>query len=220
MSQQTLGFGIIGVGMIADFHAQAIAHTTGGRLVGVATRNADNARAFAQKHHLALATTSIDELVARSDIQVVCITTPSGAHLEPALAAVRAGNVVVANSLGSGVIETSAMSGFLPALCRSRMGEKLKIPSLAARWCREDKAPPFVLANSQRALNMPPFSPFWARGAFAPPRGALVVPLNNFPRGGPGATHVGIPAPPPPPWAGGKAPHAVSSPHNFSPHPF
>ncbi len=95
MSQQTLGFGIIGVGMIADFHAQAIAHATGGRLIGVATRNADNARAFAQKHHLALATTSIDELVARSDIHVVCITTPSGAHLEPALAAVRAGKHLV-----------------------------------------------------------------------------------------------------------------------------
>ena len=42
-----LGFGIIGVGMIADFHAQAIAHTVGGKLVGIATRNAENARAFA-----------------------------------------------------------------------------------------------------------------------------------------------------------------------------
>src|SRR5215207_2827253 len=91
----TLGFGIIGVGMIADFHAQAIAHSKGGRLVGVATRNADNARAFAQKHNLAIATTSVDELVARPDIDVVCITTPSGAHLEPALAAVRAGKHVV-----------------------------------------------------------------------------------------------------------------------------
>ncbi len=91
----TLGFGIIGVGMIADFHAQAIAHTIGGRLVGVATRNADNARAFAAKHGAALATTSIEELVARPDIHVVCITTPSGAHLEPALAAVRAGKHLV-----------------------------------------------------------------------------------------------------------------------------
>lgn len=91
----SLGFGIIGVGMIADFHAQAIAHTKGGKLVGIATRNPDNARAFAQKHQLAFSTTSIDELVARPDIHVVCITTPSGAHLEPALAAVRAGKHVV-----------------------------------------------------------------------------------------------------------------------------
>ena len=55
----TLGFGIIGVGMIADFHAQAIAHTRGGRLVGVATRNPENARAFAKKHHVEFATTSV-----------------------------------------------------------------------------------------------------------------------------------------------------------------
>ena len=91
----TLGFGIIGVGMIADFHAQAIAHTTGGKLVGVATRNADNARAFSAKHNVPFATTSVDELVARPDINIVCVTTPSGAHLEPALAAVRAGKHLV-----------------------------------------------------------------------------------------------------------------------------
>lgn len=94
-SPTPLGFGIIGVGMIADFHAQAIAHTKGGKLVGVATRNPDNARAFAQKHRVAFATTNIDELVARPDIDVICVTTPSGAHLEPALAAVRAGKHVV-----------------------------------------------------------------------------------------------------------------------------
>jgi UDP-N-acetyl-2-amino-2-deoxyglucuronate dehydrogenase len=91
----SLGFGIIGVGMIADLHAQAIAHTDGGKLVGVATRNADNARAFAQKHQLAFSTTSVDELLARPDIDVVCVTTPSGAHLEPALAAARAGKHLV-----------------------------------------------------------------------------------------------------------------------------
>lgn len=90
-----LGFGIVGVGMIADFHAQAIAATQGGRLVAVATRNAENVRTFAQKHHVPFATTSVDELVARPEVQVVCITTPSGAHLEPALAAIRAGKHLV-----------------------------------------------------------------------------------------------------------------------------
>lgn len=94
-SSAPLGFGIVGVGMIADFHAQAIALTTGGKLVGVATRNADNARAFAAKHGAPVATTRIEDLVARSDVHVICITTPSGAHLEPALAAVRAGKHLV-----------------------------------------------------------------------------------------------------------------------------
>ena len=95
MSQKILGFGIVGVGMIADYHAQAIAAARGAKLVGIATRNADNARAFAQKHAVPFSTTSVAELVARPDIDVVCITTPSGAHLEPALAAIRAGKHVV-----------------------------------------------------------------------------------------------------------------------------
>jgi predicted dehydrogenase len=92
---RSYGFGIVGVGMIADFHAQAIAHARGGRLAGIATRDADNARAFAAKHGVPFATTRVEELVARPEIDVVCITTPSGAHLEPALAAVRAGKHVV-----------------------------------------------------------------------------------------------------------------------------
>ena len=94
-SSSSLGFGIIGVGMIADYHAQAIAAATGAKLVGIATRNAENARAFAQKHSVPFSTTSVAELVARPDIHVVCITTPSGAHLEPALAAIRAGKHLV-----------------------------------------------------------------------------------------------------------------------------
>ena len=94
-SASPLGFGIIGVGMIADYHAQAIAAATGAKLVGIATRSAENARAFAVKHAVPFATTSVAELVARPDIHVVCITTPSGAHLEPALAAVRAGKHLV-----------------------------------------------------------------------------------------------------------------------------
>jgi len=95
LSPSPIGFGIVGLGMIADFHAQAIAASNGGRLVAIATRNADKRRAFAQKHHVPATVTSVEELVARPDIDVVCITTPTGAHLEPALAAIRAGKHLV-----------------------------------------------------------------------------------------------------------------------------
>jgi predicted dehydrogenase len=94
-SSSLLGFGIVGLGMIADFHAQAIAALPGATLVGVATRNAGKAHAFAAKHHVPFHTTDIAALVARPDIHVVCITTPSGAHLEPSLAAIRAGKHLV-----------------------------------------------------------------------------------------------------------------------------
>lgn len=94
-SPAPLGFGIIGTGMIANYHAKAISHVPGARLVGAASLTPDNVRAFAEKHHLAFATTKVEELVARPDIHIVCVTTPSGVHLDPALAAIRAGKHVV-----------------------------------------------------------------------------------------------------------------------------
>ncbi|MFT3810638.1 MAG: circularly permuted type 2 ATP-grasp protein [Micropepsaceae bacterium] len=42
--------------------------------------------------------------------------------------AVRAGNVVVANALGSGVAETRPLMPFLPGLCRSLLGEDSEAP--------------------------------------------------------------------------------------------
>ena len=94
MASAPLGFGIIGAGTIAGFHAQAIARLTGATLVGVASRSLENARKVADKHGV-FATTDTAALLARPDLHVVCITTPSGAHLEPALAAIRAGKHVV-----------------------------------------------------------------------------------------------------------------------------
>lgn len=90
-----LGFVIAGTGMIAGYHAQAIAETSGARLIGFWGRNADKARTLADKHGAPVATTDLEALVQRADVHVVCITTPSGAHLEPALAAIRAGKHVV-----------------------------------------------------------------------------------------------------------------------------
>jgi UDP-N-acetyl-2-amino-2-deoxyglucuronate dehydrogenase len=94
MATAPLGFGLIGAGTIAGFHAQAIAQLAGARLVGVASRSVANARKVADPYG-ALATTDVAALLARPDLSVVCITTPSGAHLEPALAAIRAGKHVV-----------------------------------------------------------------------------------------------------------------------------
>jgi predicted dehydrogenase len=93
MAASPLGFGIIGAGMISGFHDQAISALTGARLVGVASRSAKG-QELANKHGV-FATTDTAALLARPDLHVVCITTPSGAHLEPALAAIAAGKHVV-----------------------------------------------------------------------------------------------------------------------------
>ncbi|MCX5685396.1 MAG: Gfo/Idh/MocA family oxidoreductase, partial [Planctomycetota bacterium] len=81
--------------MIADFHARAIAQIGGVHLAGVTDRIPERCQAFCARHGVPFWTPDTDELVARPDIDIVCITTPSGAHLGPALAAIRAGKHVV-----------------------------------------------------------------------------------------------------------------------------
>ena len=56
------------------------------------------------------------------------------------LQAVRAGNVLVANCPGSGVLESPALLGFLPALSRQLLGAELQLPSLPTWWCGERAA--------------------------------------------------------------------------------
>lgn len=95
MSTPPLGFAIVGTGMIAGYHAQAIAQTPGAKLVGVVSRSPEKGRAFAAQHSIPVLTATVAEMVARPDVHVINVTTPSGAHLEPALAAIRAGRHVV-----------------------------------------------------------------------------------------------------------------------------
>ena len=54
--------------------------------------------------------------------------------------AARRGNVLVANSLGSSLLESGALLGFLPALCKRLLGETLKMPSVATWWCGQPAA--------------------------------------------------------------------------------
>ena len=56
------------------------------------------------------------------------------------LQAIRAGNVLVANFPGSGLLESPALLGFLPALSRRLLGEELQLPSLPSWWCGERAA--------------------------------------------------------------------------------
>src|SRR6185436_10463898 len=76
-------------------HAQAIAQLKGAKLAGMADVVPEAVKRLSDKHKVPFSTTNIDELLKRPDVNIVCVTTPSGAHLEPALAAVRAGKHVV-----------------------------------------------------------------------------------------------------------------------------
>lgn len=52
--------------------------------------------------------------------------------------AIAAGNVVVANTPGAGVLETSAFAAFLPRLAVRMTGEGLRLPNIATWWCGQD----------------------------------------------------------------------------------
>jgi uncharacterized circularly permuted ATP-grasp superfamily protein/uncharacterized alpha-E superfamily protein len=56
------------------------------------------------------------------------------------LQAIRAGQVLVANALGSAFLESPALQGFLPAISDRLLQEPLALPSLASWWCGEQAA--------------------------------------------------------------------------------
>ena len=87
-------FGILGLGMIAEFHVKAIKEISGCSFVAgydiVPGKSAD----FCAKH----GGTGYDDLasfLSDKNMDIVCIATPSGLHLDGAVAAARAGKHVI-----------------------------------------------------------------------------------------------------------------------------
>ncbi len=111
----TIGFGLVGMGVIAHNHAQAIqalSHKYDLKLVGVLGRSEEKAREFAARYAVPVASADSAAFFARKDIQVACILTPSGLHLEPALQAIRAGkHLLVEKPLEINLERVDAMLG-------------------------------------------------------------------------------------------------------------
>jgi uncharacterized circularly permuted ATP-grasp superfamily protein/uncharacterized alpha-E superfamily protein len=61
--------------------------------------------------------------------------------------AARRGNVVLANPLGSSVLENPGIMAFLPGICKRYFNEELMIPSLSTWWCGQESELKFVLEN-------------------------------------------------------------------------
>ncbi len=95
MASTQYGFAIVGCGMIAEYHARAIQEIPNARLVAVQSRNRANAERIAALVGGCDIYTDLDEMLRRKDIHIVNVCTPSGAHMEPAVAAAEAGKHVV-----------------------------------------------------------------------------------------------------------------------------
>jgi UDP-N-acetyl-2-amino-2-deoxyglucuronate dehydrogenase len=90
----TYGFGIVGCGMISNFHARAIAEVRGAKLVACFDTREPAAQKFAADNGCK-AYTDLNAMLADPKVSIVTIATPSGAHMEPAVAAARAGKHVI-----------------------------------------------------------------------------------------------------------------------------
>jgi uncharacterized circularly permuted ATP-grasp superfamily protein/uncharacterized alpha-E superfamily protein len=73
------------------------------------------------------------------------------------LSAARSGNIVIANALGSGVLESPALAGFLPAICDRLLGEPLRLPSVATWWCGEAPALEHAISHLPELVIKPAF---------------------------------------------------------------
>ena len=89
-----IGFGIVGAGMISRFHAKALADVRGAKLVACADSAPGRAESRAKEFNCK-AYDSVDGMLSDDAVAAVTIATPSGAHMEPAVAAAKAGKHVI-----------------------------------------------------------------------------------------------------------------------------
>lgn len=87
-------FAIVGCGVIASAHAEAIHGLEDAELTAVASREADAARDFADRYQTK-AESSVETLLRRPDVDAIAVCVPSGLHADIAVAALDAGKHVV-----------------------------------------------------------------------------------------------------------------------------
>jgi UDP-N-acetyl-2-amino-2-deoxyglucuronate dehydrogenase len=91
-----LGVAIVGCGMIARFHVKALSEVPGTRVVALIDKITPLAEKMKADLNLACDVhAELDEALKRKDVDMVIVSTPSGAHMEPAVAAASAGKHVV-----------------------------------------------------------------------------------------------------------------------------
>lgn len=90
-----LTWGIIGTGDISEKLVADLTELPDATVTAVWGRSTERADHFARDHDIPFATGSLDELLARSDVDVVYIATPAHSHADIAVDALRAGKHVL-----------------------------------------------------------------------------------------------------------------------------
>ncbi len=132
MTQNELGFAILGAGMVAEYHLNAIQECAdlGARLVGVGHYNPARYEEISQR--FGAPAQSYDELLADPAVDAVCVCTPSGQHAQQAIAAASSGkHVLVEKPMALSLADADAMiaacreNGVQLGVCLQRRAEPL-----------------------------------------------------------------------------------------------
>ena len=109
-STDEIGFAILGAGMIAEFHARAIAENagSGAQLIAVGHYRPERFAEIEQSFGVPCLTEN--ELLENPDVDVVCICTPSGQHSAQTIRAAEAGkHVLVEKPMAVTMADADAM---------------------------------------------------------------------------------------------------------------
>jgi predicted dehydrogenase len=93
-TKKTIGFGILGPGMIAEFHVKAINEIEGCRFAAAYHPTPGRAAAFCARCG-GKGYYDLTAFMADKDIDIVTVATPSSLHMDGAVAAARAGKHVI-----------------------------------------------------------------------------------------------------------------------------
>jgi uncharacterized circularly permuted ATP-grasp superfamily protein/uncharacterized alpha-E superfamily protein len=100
----------------------------------------------------------------------VLLRRPNSEHLDPLeiadvgaqgtaglLQTARSGNVLIANSPGSGLVESPIFRTFLPRLAEVLLGEELRLPAVATWWCGDPQVLTYVLERLDELIVCPAY---------------------------------------------------------------
>jgi uncharacterized circularly permuted ATP-grasp superfamily protein len=79
---------------------------------------------------------------------------------------VRNGNVVLANPLGSGVLEAPALLAFLAEISQFLLGEPLLIPTVKTWWCGRVEDRDFVIHHLEQLIIKPSYRSFDSKSIY------------------------------------------------------
>jgi predicted dehydrogenase len=90
-----IGIGLVGAGLIGDWHVRGVRESGVGEVRSVYSRNHERISRFAHDWDIENAARSYDEMLERADIDAVIVSTPTDTHKELTLRAIEAGKHVL-----------------------------------------------------------------------------------------------------------------------------